>query len=168
MDKSVEQIKYYLFDKKEKIKSEPFSIDWLINGDYDLEFDNDTSLPLKDFLFFKDDYEIRLAASQQQPVNSGDSNDRAEARVAALAQIELFQGDHVEALTDCIVREKHYWQQLRNLKAQPINRWVKLEEAAKAILEEYNDPKVQMYTPIAYFKAFSKLESALEETTEAS
>ena len=50
--------KYILIDKKTKEKSKPFTILWLISGDEDLEFENGETLPLKDFLFFKNDYNI--------------------------------------------------------------------------------------------------------------
>jgi hypothetical protein len=50
------EIKLKIWDKDQKIMSKPFGLEWLLaNGD-DLEFENGTSLPLNDFLFFKEEY----------------------------------------------------------------------------------------------------------------
>lgn len=59
---------YILVDKETGVKSKPFDINWLITGDGDLEFENDESLPLKDYLFFKDDYTIEPVAPAQPSV----------------------------------------------------------------------------------------------------
>lgn len=54
-------MRFIIIDKKTKAKSKPVGIEWFLFGEDDLEFDDDSSLPLSDFKFYYSDFEIKIA-----------------------------------------------------------------------------------------------------------
>lgn len=56
-----------IFDKESKETSEPIDIMDLINGEWiEFEFtESETSLPYKDFKFFRDDYDVILEVEDE-------------------------------------------------------------------------------------------------------
>jgi hypothetical protein len=62
-----DQLSFILIDKYSGGRSKPFKLDWLIYGDYDLEFESEETLPLKDFHVFKDDFNLQILLNTDKP-----------------------------------------------------------------------------------------------------
>lgn len=89
-------------------------------------------------------------------------------RLCTLSDEELLE--KVDSLTDQMYQDGKIPS--RNVPARPdadydlligelLLRYKEAMEALQALVSEYNDPSVQMKTPIAYFKAFQKAEATI-------
>jgi hypothetical protein len=59
MDVNVKRKQFVIVDKATGAKSAPVSLEWFYTGEKDLQFENGDTLPLKDFIFFKEEYIIQ-------------------------------------------------------------------------------------------------------------
>jgi hypothetical protein len=73
-----DQLSFILIDKYSGGRSKPFKLDWLIYGDYDLEFESEETLPLKDFHVFKDDFNLQILLNTAPTTPQPDTSNAAD------------------------------------------------------------------------------------------
>jgi hypothetical protein len=68
-------MEFIIINKESKAKSQPVDIEWFLFGNEDLEFDDDTSLPLSDFKFYRQDFQIlEVVESAEKFINVQDQD----------------------------------------------------------------------------------------------